>query len=255
MQQIDSSYPADFSVAYDVTLGDFATQVAPKIYELYIREYGKSCQDNMLDLCCGSGQLANFFLSKGFFVTGMDSSEKMLYLAQKNNSNYINQCEWILADISEFKLKKSFRLITSTFSSLNLLQSSTQLINCFNGVYDHLEDNGIFIFDITTECGAQLYDHFLIRDMESYTLITNGYFEKSRGKALLHFLGFYKETNDLYKKFEYHQTSTIFKVEYVENLLKQKGFRHIRYFIYGTKEMLLVSKPEDFPNVVVCAQK
>lgn len=57
----------------------------------------------ILDLCCGTGQLANILAERGYEVTGLDGSEEMLVFARKNAPGV----EFIHNDASAFSLPNS----------------------------------------------------------------------------------------------------------------------------------------------------
>lgn len=77
-------YGATFAQVYNRLWAGFARDVAPRIRELY--EQFPIAQENrtVLDLCCGTGQLARHFLDRGYRVIGLDLSEPMLELARQN---------------------------------------------------------------------------------------------------------------------------------------------------------------------------
>lgn len=60
---------------YNEVGSSFAVSVAPRIRRLYeATEMGRSTK-TLLDVCCGTGQLARHFLDHGYEVTGLDLSE------------------------------------------------------------------------------------------------------------------------------------------------------------------------------------
>ncbi len=71
--------------------------------------------------------------------------------------------EFAVADMVNFTLNKKFQLITCAFDALNYLVTDSDMKKTLKNVFLHLEDNGIFIFDINTPV---LYEerHFGIID-------------------------------------------------------------------------------------------
>ena len=51
--------------------------------------------------------------------------------------------------MTELSLNRKFDLITSVLDSTNYITDIEGLKKYFKGVYDHLKDDGIFIFDIS----------------------------------------------------------------------------------------------------------
>src|SRR5207245_5109502 len=103
----------------------------------------------ILDLCCGTGQLAKVLSSEGFDVKGIDGSPEMLRFARKNAP----ECKFILADARNFDLEKSVDCVVSAYDSLNHILNIGQLKRAFDQTYNALKPGGIFIFDLNTQEG------------------------------------------------------------------------------------------------------
>ncbi|MBW4550123.1 MAG: class I SAM-dependent methyltransferase [Aphanocapsa sp. GSE-SYN-MK-11-07L] len=101
----------------------------------------------ILDLCCGTGQVAQQLTLKGYQVTGVDSSEKMLHYAREN----ISQGTFILEDVRSFKSSPTFDAAICTDSSLNHMMSLEELKQVFCNVYAALKEKGLFLFDLGLE--------------------------------------------------------------------------------------------------------
>jgi len=65
----------------------------------------------LLDLACGTGQLAGVLAAQGFRVTGLDGSEAMLAIARENAP----QVEFVLGDARQFSLPASFHGVLFLF--------------------------------------------------------------------------------------------------------------------------------------------
>lgn len=103
----------------------------------------------ILDLCCGTGQLANYLSEEGYKVTGIDGSDEMLKYARENAPGVDFMCD----DARTFSLSPSFHLVTSFFDSLNHVMSIQELMAVFRNVYSCLLGEGLFIFDLNLEPG------------------------------------------------------------------------------------------------------
>jgi len=67
-------YNPGFANIYNLRWGGFANHVAPRIREFYESTLLGKMNKSMLDVCCGTGQLALHFLENGYDVTGLDFS-------------------------------------------------------------------------------------------------------------------------------------------------------------------------------------
>lgn len=248
------AYPPSFSEIYDLALGAFASSIAPQIYNIYIVESIHNDSRSLLDICCGSGQLACYFLQKGFTITGIDLSDRILEIAQRKTEDNPN-AEWIQADAVEFSLDRKFGIAVSTFDSLNLLPDIESLNKCFRCVYDHLVEDGIFIFDINTKIGISTSNNIYITETNDFTMIVRGYFDSRINRGFIRFSGFLKSENELFKRFEHCSSSTVFFIDEIEKLLLHVGFRDIRYYIFGNTEMELIKDPEAYMKVAIYAKK
>ena len=98
----------------------------------------------ILDLCCGTGQLIQPLLDAGYQVTGLDGSTDMLRFAKENapGASYLQE------DARSFSLPKRFDAVFSTSASLNHIESLEDLGLVFANVQGALRDGGTFVFDL-----------------------------------------------------------------------------------------------------------
>jgi SAM-dependent methyltransferase len=125
--------------------GEFSrpvTFVLGKLLLPHLPERGR-----VLDLCCGTGQLAAGLLKLGFRVTGIDGSAEMLGYARANAPG----AEIIRADARGFDLPAVYHAAVSTFDSLNHVMNLTELVQVFRNVHRALRADGIFLFDLNME--------------------------------------------------------------------------------------------------------
>ncbi len=88
----------------------FAMQAGPKILRFYQQTDVGQTNRHVLDVACGTGQLAAYFLDHGFRVVGLDSSAHMLRHARDNNAQHISsgQVEFVEGDASNFHFDQRF---------------------------------------------------------------------------------------------------------------------------------------------------
>ncbi len=103
----------------------------------------------VLDLCCGTGQLASLLEEKGHPVTGIDCSSEMLSFAKKNSPS----SKFLLHDARDFNLSSTFDLVVSTYDSLNHIMNEEDLLLVFQNVNRALKPGGHFLFDLNMENG------------------------------------------------------------------------------------------------------
>ena len=96
----------------------------------------------VLDLGCGSGERCIDYLKRGAVeVTGVDISERMLAVAQSENSDpRITYIKMPMEDIN--KLDKKFDVVISSLA-FHYVEDYQGVVK---SVYEHLDDGGIFLF-------------------------------------------------------------------------------------------------------------
>jgi SAM-dependent methyltransferase len=135
----------DFAWLYNKEWGAFAEHIFPLLKDIAKEILPDGAK--VLDLCCGTGQLAKILTEKGYKVTGIDGSQEMLCFAQKNAPG----AKFMAADARTFKLPPTFNAVFSTFDALNHIMTLPDLQQVFKNVYNCLASGGIFLFDLTTK--------------------------------------------------------------------------------------------------------
>lgn len=128
-------------------------QWIPEIEKLLKQHLLDGVPENLqiLDLCCGTGELAQGLQNRGYQVTGIDGSEEMLRYARQNAPN----SKFILNDARFFQLPSTFHGVISTNVSLNHVLELEELTSVFLNVYNALLADGVFIFDLRLDLSYQ----------------------------------------------------------------------------------------------------
>jgi cyclopropane fatty-acyl-phospholipid synthase-like methyltransferase len=96
---------------------------------------------HILDLGCGTGEpMAQFFIERGYQVTGIDGSEKMIDYCKKR----FPSMNWILQDMRTIDLKKKFDVVLAWDSFFHLNHSDQRAM--FQIFEKHLKPAGILLF-------------------------------------------------------------------------------------------------------------
>lgn len=185
--------------------------------------------DDYLDIACGTGnvtiRLAKYFKN----IYAVDLSEDMLREAfDKFKSNRVKG-KIICQDMTELSLNKQFDLITSVLDSTNYITDPKGLEDYFNGVYEHLKENGIVVFDINS-----YYKLSEILGNNIYTYSEDDVFytwENTYEDGLLSmFLTFFVKRGDLYERFEEEHFERAYKEEELESYLQKANLEVIAKF-------------------------
>lgn len=106
---------------------------------------------SVIDLCCGTGNMADIISKYGFNVYGVDGSLAMLAYAKINAP----KVEFIHQDIRNLDIEERFDCSTCLFDSINHIIEPEDVIKTFSNVYNILKDKGVFIFDVNSETAVQ----------------------------------------------------------------------------------------------------
>jgi SAM-dependent methyltransferase len=208
------AYSPAFAGVYNRLWTDFARQVAPRVRALYEATALGQARRPVLDLCCGTGQLAQHFLEHGFPVVGLDLSPAMLEHAARNTLGYV----------ASFSLPERFGLVVSTFDALNHLPGLDALQACFRSVRAVLAPGGLFVFDLNTPVGLGRWAGQRVQALDDLVLVQRGEIDHEARKAWMTILGFVRRPDGLYERFEERIFNTIFELWAVEQALAEAGF-------------------------------
>ncbi|MDR0899364.1 MAG: class I SAM-dependent methyltransferase [Lactobacillaceae bacterium] len=185
----------------------------------------------LLDIGGGNGQLGVMLAADGYDVTILDLSLEMLQIAQTRAENAHRQIDLVNDNMLTFELDEVFSTITSFTDSINYLSSQEQLLQTFKNVYAHLDDDGVFLFDLITPHMANVtYDNYMYNDdsNEDAIFMWTSY-PGDEPDSVDHDLKFfiYDDKIDGYKIVrEIHHEQT-YPSQTVVDLLKEAGFTSI----------------------------
>ncbi|WP_411844248.1 class I SAM-dependent DNA methyltransferase [Salinicoccus sp. HZC-1] len=137
MLRSDSVYK-QFSKYYDELTYDMPHELWLDIIHQY-----KGGRNSVLDIGCGTGNLTR--LLDFDEVYGFDQSELMLDEARGKGPGTIN---YFTGDMRDFELERGFDVICATVDVLNYCKDPEEVMQVFEQVKNHLNEDGVFIFDI-----------------------------------------------------------------------------------------------------------
>ena len=250
------AYGPAFARVYNQRWVGFARHVSPLIRTFYESTPIGQKERSLLDLCCGTGQLALHFLEHGYCVTGVDLSEHMLRYARQNTAAYTEsgQVTYIQADAADFTLDDRFGLAVSTFDALNHLPSKEALRSCFECVYRLLRPEGFFIFDLNTRAGLVHWNGINVRDMPDHLIIDRGIYDEQSDRAWVKITGFVRTEDGLYERFKETAYNTAFELAWVRDTLFKVGWQSV-YFCRIDNLGMPLPEPEAENRAFIVARK
>lgn len=226
------AYGRAFAHVYDRRFTGFARQVGPRIRDYYAGTPMGQRVKSVLDLCCGTGQLALDFLEQGYRVVGLDLSEAMLRHAREHARDYLEtgQAAFVTGDAARFSLERPVGLVTSTFDALNHLESFEALTQCFAGVHHALVPEGVFVFDLNTRKGLfERWNQIHVDDTEEGMVVIRGVYDGVGDRAVFRFSGFVRDDDGRYQRFEETVFNTVFDLAAVRRALLDTGMAPVHF--------------------------
>jgi len=183
----------------------------------------------ILDLCCGRGKLVRDLTIKGYRLTGLDGSERMLHYARENAPS----AEFILDDARFFRLPPTFHAVVSTANSFSHILSFEELESTFHNVWAALVENSWFVFDLGQE---QWYQETLAPKQKVYGEFTDDFAwitsssynpeEKIyRTKAAI-----FRLINESWQRLDKTLSYKAYSSTEVQSTLEKVGFREVRTY-------------------------
>ena len=99
-----------------------------------------------LEIGCGSGKLYLKYLEQGYDVYGLDISQIMIQSIIDKSTDL--KPKLFHDNVVNMDLNKKFNLIYYPSNSITHHTSVNELIKVFENCYNHLNDNGVFAFDL-----------------------------------------------------------------------------------------------------------
>lgn len=180
-----------------------------------------------LDLGCGTANITEKIAPEFASTWAVDLSHDMLTEAENKVRNKGLKIKFVCQDITELNLNKKFDLITCCLDSTNYILDKEDIKKYFNNVFNHIEENGVFIFDInsyyklTNILGNNIYNY----DDEKVTYVWENFLQD---EIVDMYLTFFVKEGQLYRRFDEHHCERAYTCKEIEEMLKDTGFEIIR---------------------------
>lgn len=190
-----------------------------------------------LDLGCGTGNLSSI-LGKDFQETYLvDLSPDMLTEAQEKFSGLKIPHKLFAVSMNEISFQRKFDLITSSIDAINYILDEVDVESLFHQVFAHLEDDGVFIFDVNSAYKIREVlgnnDYVLTREDLVYTW--ENYYEEDIVEMSLNF---FIRKGEYYERIEEIHEERAYEADHLIRMLRDAGFTNINLCDDYTDEMV-----------------
>lgn len=142
---MDTNYKVG-ELIYDATIYDGLNTFLFDL-QFYKEWLPKSCNAQILELCCGTGRLTLPIAQAGYKICGVDYTPSMLEQAKAKAAEAGLEINFIEADIRTLDLQEKFDLIFIPFNSIHHLYRNEDLFKTLECVKKHLKEEGLFLLD------------------------------------------------------------------------------------------------------------
>jgi len=189
-----------------------------------ILDHHKIEGDSLLDLGCGTGEML-LRAHRDYNCTGLDLSEGMLTrAAEKLGLEEVN-LPLVEQDMTELNLGRSFDVIISMFDTVNHLTSLEGLDKLFKGINNHLEDKGVYIFDVVDRAfiDEMFPGGIFLDERESMTVIWEHEFDTEDGLDYINTTFFVEDEDGRYTRYVEDYAKRIFTKEEIVESAEKNG--------------------------------
>jgi SAM-dependent methyltransferase len=120
---------------------------AERLVELIVQTLSIKPDSKILDMACGSGRHAVIFAKRGFDVTAVDLSQRLLSDAKATARENDVKINFVLSDILDFETTQRFNLALNLFTSIGYFDNDEDNFRVIIKAYDLLIDGGYFVID------------------------------------------------------------------------------------------------------------
>lgn len=209
-----------FASVYDSLMWDFEYDKVYKFIDSIVKEKnigGNKC----LELCCGTGNLTQY-LVEDYIVDAIDLSEDMLSMAYQKLSD--KNVKFYKQDMNNLMFDDKFDLVVSSCDSINYLLEEKNIENLFKWVYEHLYENGLFVFDMNSIYKFINMKETYVDESEDVFYIWENFYDEENNLNT-YSVNFFKNIGDLYERFYEEHIQRAYSIDYLINTLKDIGFK------------------------------
>lgn len=230
-----------FAKVYDSIMDD---SLYEKWTDFSLRHFPKN-KKKLLELACGTGIQSVYFKQSGLDVTGLDLSPEMIKVAQKRAEAENIEIPFIQGNMLDLSGVGTYDLVTCYSDSICYMEDEVAVGDVFEQVYHHLNDGGVFIFDVhsTYQVNEVFPEYSYHENAEDFAFIWDSYSGEAPNSIVHELTFFVEEENGLFSRYDEVHEERTYEVLTYDILLEEAGFRDIKiYADFEDKEPVNDSK-------------
>lgn len=192
---------------------------------------------SILEFGCGTGNVTCGLAKKGFEMTAVDLSESMLTMADEKISQMgLNNVRLFKGDMSNFAISETFDAVISACDSVNYLPDLDTFDAFIECSVNALKPGGLLTFDMNTATKYKdiIKDQTFVYDLDDVFCVWENDPHVEEGFMNFDLTFFARKENELYERYEEHQTQYIYTAEDIFRLLKRPDLKNQKVYAFGT---------------------
>lgn len=219
-----------FAYIYDELMDDIDYEKWYLYIESIFNKFEKKPK-KLLEMACGTGNLSYYFGKNGYDLTCFDLSNDMLSIAY-NKLKAFKNVKILNQNMINFNINKKYDAIISICDSINYILNEKDLLKTFTNVKNHINEDGIFIFDINSyyKLSEIIGNNIFVEDREDIFYTWENYFDEKSNISSFFISFFIQEEDGRYFRFNEEHFERAYKTEKIIELLQLASFNEIYIF-------------------------
>jgi SAM-dependent methyltransferase len=110
---------------------------------------------NVLDVGCGTGSHSSLLSKRGYQITGIDISKRMVKEARRKAKEEKAEVGFFGQDMRKIELNRKFDCAICMFGGFGCILTNRDLAKVFSSLKQHLKEHGLFIFEFWSVGGVR----------------------------------------------------------------------------------------------------
>jgi len=172
----------------------------------------------VLDMACGAGRHAIAFAKKGFNVTAVDLSERLISEAKRNAIAAKVNIDFILSDILDFETDKHFGLVLNLFTSIGYFDKDEENFAVIRKGYEVSEKGGFIVLDYFNK-------EFLLENLVPTSVISENGIRITQNRSIINNRVVKKITIEKDNSIEqFYESVRLYSYDEMKSILTKTGF-------------------------------
>lgn len=216
----------DFAAVYDRLMADVDYDAWAEYLASLLNSGGVQPGEPVLDCACGTGEIALRLNRKGYRMTGIDRSERMLEIAQQKARKVGAQIPFVCQDMRYLSLHKPVSVIVCACDGVNYLLADADVDAFFTAANRSLKESGLLLFDLSS---AYKLEHVLGgqtfgEDEPDCTYLWQNCFDPDSRLLEMRLAFFRPDGTGKYTRFDERHVQRAHTIDEISTKLERAGF-------------------------------